>query len=74
MLVGSFVVLGWVSLGNLGVDLFPRVEFPYVAVTTVLEGATPETVESEVTDVIEDHVNTISGIEDLRSISSEGLS
>lgn len=74
MIVGSFVALGWVSLGELGVDLFPRVEFPFVAITTVLEGATPDAVESEVTDVIEEHVNTISGIEALRSISSEGLS
>ncbi|MFQ5698149.1 MAG: efflux RND transporter permease subunit [Myxococcota bacterium] len=74
MLVGSLVTLGLVSLPLLGVDLFPRVEFPYVAVTTVLEGATPETVETEVTDVIEEQVNTISGIKLLTSVSSEGLS
>lgn len=74
MITGSLVVLGFVSLGQLGVDLFPRVEFPFVTVTTVLEGATPETVETEVTDVIEDYVNTISGIKKLTSVSSEGLS
>ncbi|MFQ5415911.1 MAG: efflux RND transporter permease subunit [Myxococcota bacterium] len=74
MITGSLVVLGFVSLGRLGVDLFPRVEFPFMTVTTVLEGATPETVESEVTDVVEDYVNTISGIEKLTSVSSEGLS
>ena len=74
MLIGAFVGLGAISLGRLGVDLFPRIEFPYMAVTTVLEGANPETVESEVTDVLEDHLNTISGIKEIQSVSSEGLS
>ncbi len=74
MLIGAFVGLGAISVGRLGVDLFPRVEFPYMAVTTVLEGANPETVESEVTDVLEDHLNTISGVKEIRSVSSEGLS
>ncbi|MGD1933961.1 MAG: efflux RND transporter permease subunit [Candidatus Phaeomarinobacter sp.] len=74
MLVGAFVVLGWISLGRIGVDLFPRVEFPFVSVTTLLEGAAPETIETEVTDSMEEQVNTISGIESLRSISSEGHS
>lgn len=74
MIILALVVLGWISLGRIGVDLFPRVEFPYVTVTTTLEGASPETVETEVTDPIEEQVNTISGIEELRSISSEGHS
>lgn len=74
MLVGAFVVLGWISLGRIGVDLFPRVEFPFVSVTTLLEGAAPETIETEVTDSMEEQVNTISGIKSLRSISSEGHS
>lgn len=74
MLTAALVGVGSISVGRLGVDLFPRVEFPYMAVTTVLEGADSETVESEVTDVLEDHLNTISGIEEIRSISSEGLS
>jgi HAE1 family hydrophobic/amphiphilic exporter-1 len=74
MLVGALVALGLISLGRLGVDLFPRVEFPVVTVTTVLEGGTPETVETEVTDVLEEHLNTISGIKTIGSSSSEGLS
>jgi len=74
MLISALVALGTISIGRLGVDLFPRVEFPYMAVTTVLQGANPETIESEVTDVLEDHLNTISGIKEIRSISSEGLS
>ncbi|MEQ8281610.1 MAG: efflux RND transporter permease subunit [Parvibaculum sp.] len=74
MVIGALVVLGWISLGRVGVDLFPKVEFPVVAVTTVLEGASPEGIESDVTDPIEEQVNTISGIETLSSTSAEGLS
>ncbi len=74
MLVGGLVVLGALSAGRLGLDLFPRVEFPLVTVTTVLEGAAPETVEREVTQVLEESINTIEGIRLLRSASSESLS
>jgi len=74
MVIGGLVVLGWISLGRLGVDLFPNVEFPYVSVITTLEGAAPDTIETEVTDLIEENVNTISGIKQLRSVSSEGYS
>jgi len=74
MVIGALVVLGWISLGRLGVDLFPNVEFPYVSVITTLEGAGPDTIETEVTDIIEENVNTISGIKQLRSVSSEGFS
>lgn len=74
MVIGALVVLGWISLGRLGVDLFPKVEFPVVSVTTTLEGASPEAIESDVTDPIEEQVNTTSGIETLSSTSAEGLS
>ena len=74
MLIAGLVGLGLISLGRLGVDLFPRVEYPFIVVSTVLEGATPETVETEVTDELEEKINTISGIKTLRSTSSEGLS
>ncbi|MEN3951396.1 efflux RND transporter permease subunit [Iodidimonas sp. SYSU 1G8] len=74
MLIAGLVALGWLSIGRVGIDLFPRVEYPFIAVSTVLEGATPETVETEVTDALEEKLNTISGIKTLRSVSSEGLS
>ncbi len=74
MLIGALVSLGWLSLDRLGVDLFPKVEFPVVSVETRLEGASPQTVESELSDAIEEQVNTISGIETLSSTSSEGRS
>ena len=74
MLIGGLVVLGLISIPRLGLDLFPRVEFPVVTVTTVLEGAAPETVEREVSQVLEESINTIEGIRTLRSSSSDSLS
>ncbi len=74
MVIGALVALGFVSLQRIGVDLFPRVEFPFVVVNTTLEGASPEAIETQVTDVIESQVNTISGIQSLSSQSSEGNS
>ncbi|MFT6056803.1 efflux RND transporter permease subunit [Zhongshania sp. BJYM1] len=74
MLIGALVVLGSISLVRLGVNFFPELDIPYVSVTTALEGASPETIETEVTDVIEEAVNTIAGLKLLRSVSSEGLS
>jgi HAE1 family hydrophobic/amphiphilic exporter-1 len=73
MLIAGLVGLGVISIGRLGLDLFPRVEFPLVIVTTVLEGAAPETVEREVTQVLEESINTIEGIRSLRSASSDSL-
>ena len=68
------VVLGAVGYTRLGVDVFPNIDLPFVIVTTRLDGAAPEEIETEVTDKIESAVNTIDGIEELRSISSEGFS
>ena len=74
VLVAMPVVLGMVSYGRLGVDLFPNVDFPVCSVTTVLPGASVEEVETSVTKPIEDIINTISGIEELRSTTMEGVS
>ena len=68
------VVLGIVGYTRLGVDQFPAVDIPFVIVTTRLEGASPEEVETDITDKIESAVNTIDGIDELRSTSSEGFS
>ena len=74
MMALALVVFGLASYGTMGVNLFPDVDFPIVTITVPFEGADPETVESEVTDTIEEAVNTISGIKTLRSESIEGLS
>lgn len=68
------LVVGGVMYKQLGVDQFPRIDFPAVVIVTVLPGAAPEDVETEISDKIEGAVNTISGIDELRSTSSEGIS
>jgi len=74
MMATAILVLGIFSFIRLGVDLYPNVEFPFVTVQTTLKGASPEEIESSVTKVIEEAVNSVSGIEDLTSTSYEGLS
>ncbi|HEY6562059.1 MAG TPA: efflux RND transporter permease subunit [Polyangiaceae bacterium] len=67
-------VIGAFSYVELGVDRFPKVDFPVVVVTTTVPGAAPDQIESEVSDKIESAVNTISGIDELVSTSVEGVS
>src|SRR6187549_2869723 len=74
MLVTAPIVLGLASYARLGVDLFPNVDLPLVTVTTTLRGASVEEMETGVTKPIEEIVNTVSGIEQLRSTTKEGIS
>ncbi len=74
VLVAIPVVLGIASYGSLGVDLFPDVDFPVCTVTTVLNGASVEEMETSVTKPLEDIINTVSGIDELRSTTTEGVS
>src|SRR5262245_2066351 len=74
MLILALTVVGIFSYSSLGVDLFPKVDLPTITVTVVNRGASPQEIETEVTDKIEATVNTISGIDELRSTSVEGVS
>ncbi|HMV99352.1 MAG TPA: efflux RND transporter permease subunit, partial [Acidobacteriota bacterium] len=74
MLVTSLFVIGAFAYFRLGVDLFPKVDLPTVTITTRLDGASPEEVESQISKKVEEAVNTISGIDELRSVSAEGVS
>ncbi len=74
MLVLSLVVVGVFSYFSLGVDLFPKVDIPTVQVIVQDRGASPEEIETEVSKKIEDAVNTISQVDEVRSTSSEGQS
>ena len=74
VLILTLTVIGVFSFVRLGVDRFPKVDLPMIVVTTVQPGAAPEQIETEITDKIEEAVNTISGIDELRSTSSEGVS
>jgi hydrophobic/amphiphilic exporter-1 (mainly G- bacteria), HAE1 family len=74
MMMAALVVLGIFSLNRLRVDQFPDIEFPVVVVTTEYPGATPESVETDITRPVEEAVNTVSGIKALTSRSYEGQS
>ena len=74
MLILSLVVVGAFSFLSLGVDLFPKIDFPTITVTVINPGASPEEIETEITEKVEEAVNTISGIDELRSSSVEGVS
>ncbi len=74
MLILSLTVVGLFSYNSLGVDLFPKIDLPTITVTVVNPGASPQEIETEITDKVEGAVNTISGIDELRSTSVEGVS
>ncbi|HKY31407.1 MAG TPA: efflux RND transporter permease subunit [Candidatus Polarisedimenticolia bacterium] len=74
MLIMALVVVGAAGFLRLGVDRFPSVDLPTVSVRTTLPGASPEEVESEVSQRLEEAVNTVEGISELRSISGQGSS
>ncbi|MCK9362319.1 MAG: efflux RND transporter permease subunit [Syntrophales bacterium] len=72
MFIMALVVLGVVSYPEIGVDLFPKVDFPIVTISTHLNGASPEVIDVDITDKIEGAVNTINGVKSITSSSTEG--
>src|SRR4051812_48088872 len=74
MLIMALIVAGIASYLQLGVDRFPRMDLPTIYVRTTLPGAAPEEMESEVSQILEDAVATVEGIDELRSISSDSSS
>jgi len=74
MVILALVVLGLVSYPRIGVDLFPKIDFPIVSITTRLTGASPEIMDMDVTDKIEEAINTINGVKTITSTSYEGVS
>lgn len=74
MLFLSLVFFGMMSFSSMPVSLFPKVDFPMVTVKTMYYGADPKSVESKVTDEIEEAVSTIGGLDKIISTSSENIS
>lgn len=74
MVIMALVVLGIVSYPSIGVDLFPKVDFPIVTITTTLKGASPDVMDVDVADRIEGAVNTINGVKTITSTSTESVS
>lgn len=73
MAFAALVVFGLIAYRTLGMALYPDVDMPIVTVSVVYEGASPKTVETEVTEVLEESLSTISGIKSMRSETSEGV-
>ena len=74
MVLIAIVLFGVIAFQKIGIDLYPRVDFPVVTVLSTLPGSDPETIETAVTEPIEDALSSISSIKHLRSISAEGIS
>lgn len=74
MIIGALVLLGAISVPRISMSLFPHVDIPIVTVETTLDGASPTTMETEVTDRLEEELIAISGLDSLRSISADGYS
>ena len=74
MILLAFVLFGFIAFRTLGVDLYPKVDFPVVTIVSTLPSADPHTMEATVTEPTEEAVSTLDSIENLRSISAEGVS
>jgi len=74
MMIAALIVLGLFSYMKLNVDLYPNIDIPFVMITTILPGAGPEQMETDVTKKIEDAVNPVEGVDYIQSISQENVS
>jgi HAE1 family hydrophobic/amphiphilic exporter-1 len=74
VIVLFLTVVGGFSFFTLGVDRFPKIDLPTISVSTNNTGAAPEEMETEVTDIVEGALNTVPGIDEMRSTSSKGSS
>src|SRR5207237_4592028 len=74
MLAAAMLVFGYLGYRDMGVSQFPEVDFPVVSVTIALEGASPEVMDGDVTDVVEDAVSSVEGVDFIQSQSFQGVS
>ena len=74
IVMAALFIFGFLSYRSMGLNLFPEIDIPVVTVTTKLPGASPETVDQDVTNTLEEQLNTISGLDFINSSSYEGAS
>jgi len=74
MLSSAMVIFGYLGYRDLGISQFPEIDFPVVNITTYREASDPETMDADVTDIIEDAVSNVEGIDYIQSQSLEGVS
>ncbi|OIO37384.1 MAG: acriflavin resistance protein [Candidatus Omnitrophica bacterium CG1_02_46_14] len=72
MLMLGILVFGWIGFSKMGVSQLPDVDFPVVTVSITWEGAAPEVIETDVTDIVESAVMSVEGIKEVTSVSSQG--
>ncbi len=72
MMILALTVFGVLGYNRLGVDQFPNMELPVLTVNATLEGATPEGIEEDVTDILEEQLNTVGGVRNIQSTSFRG--
>ncbi len=72
MMIFALIVFGVLGYNRLGVDQYPNMEFPVLTVDARLDGATPRGIEEDVTDVLEEYLNTVEGVRNIRSTSFRG--
>src|SRR5437773_5647584 len=74
MLSAAMMIFGYLGYREMGISQFPEIDFPVVSVTTYWDAASPETMDLDVTDVIEDAISGVEGIDYIQSQSLEGVS
>jgi len=74
MYVMTLIIFGYMSFKTMPSSLFPNIDFPIVTIQTIYPGAEPSTVESQVTDKLEEAISSIGGVDSIRSSSSDGVS
>jgi len=74
MMIGALVLFGFISRERMGIAQYPNVDFPVVSISTTLPGASPEVIETELTDTVEDTISSVEGIKHISSSSLQGSS
>ncbi|MCK5844308.1 MAG: efflux RND transporter permease subunit, partial [Victivallales bacterium] len=74
MIIMAVILLGVTALQRLPVEMFPEADIPYAMVITIYPGASPEEIESQITDKLEDELSALSDLKQFRSTSAESMS
>src|SRR5262245_39131339 len=74
MVSAAMIVFGWMGYQDMGISQFPEIDFPVVNITTYREAAEPEIMDSDVTDIVEDAVSGVEGIDYMQSQGTQGVS
>ena len=69
-----FIIIGFLAYKNIGIDKYPDVDFPIIVINTTMKGANPDVIDASITNIIEERVNSISGIDYVKSTSATGTS